>query len=126
MTPVIEHHVLVKVSDEIYLRAISEIESGTNDRAIGPRGEISRYQLKPTIWHHYTQSTRFYDPGQAYYVAKRHLRHLRAALAGANLKETPEAIAMMWHYGEGCRYAVGKTEADYAQRFSNLVGDYLK
>jgi len=30
--------------------ALSMIESGDNDRAIGPGGEISRYQIRPELW----------------------------------------------------------------------------
>jgi hypothetical protein len=30
--------------------ALSMIESGDDDRAIGPGGEISRYQIRPEIW----------------------------------------------------------------------------
>ena len=30
--------------------ALSMIESGDNDRAVGPGGEISRYQIRPELW----------------------------------------------------------------------------
>ena len=30
--------------------ALSMIESGDNDRAIGPGGEISRFQIQPVLW----------------------------------------------------------------------------
>ena len=30
--------------------ALSMIESGDNDRAIGPDGEISRFQIRPALW----------------------------------------------------------------------------
>jgi len=30
--------------------ALSMIESGDNDHAIGSRGEVSRYQILPTLW----------------------------------------------------------------------------
>jgi hypothetical protein len=30
--------------------ALSMIESGDNDRAVGPGGEISRYQIRPQLW----------------------------------------------------------------------------
>jgi len=30
--------------------ALSMIESGNNDRAIGPGGEISRFQIRPELW----------------------------------------------------------------------------
>ena len=31
--------------------ALSMIESGDNDYAVGNAGEISRYQIKPEFWH---------------------------------------------------------------------------
>ena len=30
--------------------ALSMIESGDNDRAVGSRGEISRFQIRPELW----------------------------------------------------------------------------
>jgi hypothetical protein len=30
--------------------ALSMIESGNNDRAVGTRGEISRFQIRPELW----------------------------------------------------------------------------
>jgi len=30
--------------------ALSMIESGDNDRAIGPGGEVSRFQIRPELW----------------------------------------------------------------------------
>ena len=30
--------------------ALSMIESGDDDRAIGPRGEVSRFQIRPELW----------------------------------------------------------------------------
>ena len=30
--------------------ALSMIESGNNDRAVGARGEISRFQIRPELW----------------------------------------------------------------------------
>jgi hypothetical protein len=35
--------------------ALSMLESGDNDSAIGPSGEISRYQVLPSTWQHYTK-----------------------------------------------------------------------
>jgi hypothetical protein len=35
------------------MRALSQIESGDNDLAIGASGEISRYQISPSVWQKY-------------------------------------------------------------------------
>ena len=33
--------------------ALSQIESGDNDQALGAAGEVSRYQIKPHVWKRY-------------------------------------------------------------------------
>lgn len=30
--------------------ALSQLESGDNDQAVGPSGEVSRFQIRPTLW----------------------------------------------------------------------------
>lgn len=37
--------------------ALAQIESGNNDHALGAAGEISRYQIKPRVWHRYAPAT---------------------------------------------------------------------
>ena len=38
------------------LAALSLIESGNNDRAVGRHGEVSRFQIKPALWRQYGAS----------------------------------------------------------------------
>ena len=33
--------------------ALSQVESGENDRAVGRAGEVSRYQMKPEVWRRF-------------------------------------------------------------------------
>src|SRR5437016_6736243 len=33
--------------------ALPQNESGDNDSAVGAAGEVSRYQMKPQVWHRY-------------------------------------------------------------------------
>ena len=35
---------------DLYLEAISEIESGGRDNVVGAAGEVSRYQILPAVW----------------------------------------------------------------------------
>ena len=58
------------------LEALSMIESGDNDAAIGRAGEVSRFQIKPSIWAHYSGSRAFRDCRVAGDVAARHLAEL--------------------------------------------------
>ena len=39
----------------IHLAALSQIESGDRDTAVGRFGEVSRYQVSPSLWLHCTQ-----------------------------------------------------------------------
>lgn len=40
---------------ELYLDAISELESNDRDNVIGTAGEVSRYQILPAVWRAATQ-----------------------------------------------------------------------
>ena len=52
--------------------ALSQIESGNNDLAIGAVGEISRYQIRPEVWAHYAPpNSDWQTPGDALVVAKK-------------------------------------------------------
>jgi hypothetical protein len=53
------------------LDALSMIESGDNDHAIGHRGEVSRYQMLPRVWRAATPSRDWSDPGLARIIAGR-------------------------------------------------------
>ena len=55
------------------LEALSMIESGDNDAAIGRAGEVSRFQIMPSVWAHYSGSRAFRDCRVAKEVAARHL-----------------------------------------------------
>jgi hypothetical protein len=37
--------------------ALSQIESGDNDCAIGTAGEVSRYQVRPEVWREHARAT---------------------------------------------------------------------
>lgn len=39
--------------------ALSQIESGDNDKAIGQAGEVSRYQIMPSVWQAETNKITF-------------------------------------------------------------------
>ena len=55
------------------LDAISMIESGDNDAAIGTAGEVSRYQIRPQVWERFSQSREYDNPRVAGRVAQQHL-----------------------------------------------------
>ena len=60
------------------LEAISMIESGNNDRAIGGAGEVSRYQIMPRVWRRYSASTEYANSDLSTRVAEQHLAYLES------------------------------------------------
>jgi len=60
------------------LEAISMIESGDNDRAVGGAGEVSRYQIMPRVWKRYSASTEYANSGLSTRVAEQHLANLES------------------------------------------------
>src|SRR5512135_2757300 len=82
------------------LEAISMIESGNNDRAIGGAGEISRYQIKPFVWRRYSNSHAYTDPRVAGWVAEKHLHYLETVFrAKAGREATDFDRYVLWNGG---------------------------
>jgi hypothetical protein len=82
------------------LEAISMIESGNNDRAIGRLGEISRYQILPRVWRSYTQSWNYLNPRQAAHVAEMHLSTLEEAFRARSGREPTDFDRyVLWNAG---------------------------
>ena len=50
------------VPDARRLAALSMVESGDDDRAVGPGGEVSRYQISLALWKTYTNSLDYQNP----------------------------------------------------------------
>ena len=70
---------LIAHAEVTKLEALSMIESGDNDAAIGTAGEVSRYQIKPRIWRGYSQSKAYRDASVSAKVAGKHLADLEQA-----------------------------------------------
>jgi hypothetical protein len=59
----------------VLLAALGQIESGDNDRAVGAKGEITRYQMLPLVWHVYRRGPKDpQNPAHAVVVAESVLR----------------------------------------------------
>jgi len=109
--------------------ALSMIESGDNDRAIGPGGEVSRYQLKPAVWSRLAPAdSNPADPRDALAVTQAIMRD-RCAVFENRFHRPPTDFEfyVLWNapaqlIGMNTRAAVSQTVADRAHRFSNLVG----
>jgi hypothetical protein len=110
------------------LEAISMIETGNDDRAVGRAGEISRYQIKPRLWHQYTDSSAYRDPRVASWVAAQHLQDLETAFRAKTGREPTDFDRyVLWNGGltyyarlHFSPHAVKPVIRERAQRYVNL------
>ena len=119
------------VLDERHQVALGMIETGNDDREIGGAGEISRYQIMPSVWRHYSDSLNYRNPQVSLAVAKRHWAVLYNNFKQQTHREpTDFDMYVLWntHYG----YYAGRnfnparlapSVRDRAQRYVNLVQD---
>ncbi len=110
--------------------ALGMIETGNDDREIGGLGEISRYQIMPSVWRHYSSSLRYHDPETSLEVARRHWLSLYTQFKQHARREPSDFdMYVLWntrytyYASRGFQPArLGPTVRDRAQRFVNLVG----
>jgi len=117
------------------LRAISQIESNDNDKAKGRHGELSRYQIKRSVWkqHFPSEKDARHIPTEARRCAKAHLcwLELRLCLAQRVKNPQPRDVYAAWNIG---LEAFSRRDYDFArlpanirkrsERFSNLYEEY--
>jgi hypothetical protein len=117
------------VLDNRRLFALGAIETGNNDNEIGQAGEVSRYQIMPSVWKHYNHSSYYEDPQVSRGVAQQHWSSLRAAFMKKTGRE-PDSFDMyvLWNtcygYYASKGFHPGRLDPvvrDRAQRFVNLV-----
>jgi hypothetical protein len=117
------------VLDDRRLFALGAIETGNNDNEIGQAGEVSRYQIMPSVWKHYSHSSYYDDPQVSRAVAQQHWSSLRVSFKKQTGRE-PDNFDMyvLWNTCHGYYASKGFQPArlhpvvrDRAQRFVNLV-----
>lgn len=93
-----------------YWQALSQIESGDNDKAIGQHFEVSRYQILREYW---PPGLDWENPQVALRVAQ-DIMHERCQrfYVRHNRQPTAREWVRLWH---------GRPDADYEQRFLNLL-----
>jgi hypothetical protein len=119
-------NMLASLITAIHLAALSQIESGDNDRAIGKQGEVTRYQIAPEVWRQilYTQhrmGTSPRDEKQARAVAKA-IWSCRVSVFQMDHHRQPTLpeLYLLWH--RPARVLNPKPrERERAERFENLV-----
>jgi hypothetical protein len=109
--------------------ALGMIETGNNDGEIGGLGEVSRYQIMPSVWRQYSSSRRYQDPGTSLEVAQRHWTALYAGFKQHTHREpTDFDMYVLWNTRYGYYASRGFDPSrlnpvvrDRAQRFVNLT-----
>jgi hypothetical protein len=109
--------------------ALGMIETGNNDGEIGGDGEVSRYQIMPSVWKHYNDSHRYQDPDVSLAVARQHWSTLYTTFKKQAHREPSEFdMYVLWNTRYGYYASKGfnprrlnPVVRDRAQRFVNLV-----
>ena len=110
------------------LEALSLIESGNNDAAVGSLGEVSRYQIRPHIWRGYSASHSWRDSRVSALVAENHLKSLEDTfLRRAGRAPTDFDLYVLWNAGPAYYAKMGFSPRrvhpvvrERAQRYVNL------
>jgi hypothetical protein len=104
--------------------ALSQIESGDDDRALGSAGEISRYQIKPEVWRRYAPATADWTkPADALLVAREAMQDRCAAFErSAHRPPTDFEFYILWNAPAQIQHP-GKAVSSRAERFCNLITD---
>lgn len=97
--------------------ALSMIESGNNDCAIGSRGEISRYQIRPWLW----PGGNPHNPHLALDVAQRIMRARLVKFEHTHNRAPSDfEFYVLWNAPEQVNHP-RRVVAERAERFANLV-----
>ncbi len=122
----------------LLLRAIAEVESGNDDLKVGPRGELSRYQIHANMWYQHRKDLNFQmacNGLRAKDCAMVHLAWLDKNLPRESSVEVSfreYALAWCWHGGlstwvhERGQAPSGERRRrlnNYAVRVTNLYSD---
>jgi hypothetical protein len=97
--------------------ALSMIESGDNDAAVGSVGEISRYQIRPTLW----PGGNPHNPNLALNVAQK-IMQARLARFERMYNRAPSDFEfyVLWNAPQQVNHP-RRAVARRAERFANLV-----
>lgn len=87
------------------LQALSQVESGDNDKAKGKYGEVSRYQILPRVWGRYSYAPLHYaidikiSSTVAYDIARDIIDHWQLR-SGETTPMPPRYFYAIWHRGK--------------------------
>lgn len=110
---------------EAFLRAIAEVETGGNARAVGRHGERGMFQFTRTTWRLHSRRA-FVDahiPSVSFEVAAQHYEWLCNGLVRNGRAPTPYLLAAAWNAGlaRAINGPLPRSSRDYASRVVNIV-----
>ena len=102
--------------------ALSQLESGDNDCAVGAAGEVSRYQMKLDLWRQYaTTNADWQKPADALKVAQELMKDRCADFEETfHRPPTDFEFYVLWNAPAQIRKPA-KNVRERAERFCNLV-----
>jgi hypothetical protein len=103
--------------------ALSQIESGDDDKAVGRKGEISRYQILPDVWASFAPEKADWESRKdALAVAKKAMKK-RCADFEKNFRRAPTDFEfyVLWNAPAQIERP-GNAVTERAKRFCNLLG----
>jgi hypothetical protein len=102
--------------------ALSMLETGDNDRAVGSAGEISRYQVRKLEWHSVTSSSNYSDSETAKKVMLQIMdKRTQAFKARFGRLPTDFEFYALWNApSQAMEGRISRTVAARCERFANL------
>ena len=102
--------------------ALSMLETGDNDRAVGSAGEISRYQVRKLEWRSVTDSANYADSETAKRVMLRIMdKRIEVFKARFGRNPTDYEFYALWNApSQAMEGKISRTVAARCQRFANL------
>jgi hypothetical protein len=102
--------------------ALSMLETGDNDRAVGSAGEISRYQVRKLEWRSVTNSANYTDSETAKRVMLKIMdKRIQAFKAHFGRNPTDYEFYALWNApSQAMEGKISHTVAARCERFANL------
>ena len=119
---------IVSVNSMTIRAALSQVESGDNDSAIGTHGEVSRFQIMPHVWRTFGRKLNPRKADAAWFVAEKVLEARTMYFEGAfGRKPTARELYALWNapgmlaHARGNLTLLPKKIQERCERFENLV-----
>ncbi len=102
--------------------ALSQLESGDNDHAVGAAGEISRYQIKRDVWRRYASADADWKNSDQALIVARQAMQERCATFERKVHRPPtdSEFYILWNAPAQVLRPC-KVVLERAERFCNLV-----